>query len=124
VRVEAIQPSERLAPFVRQFTVVEAEQETTRVLVPDAGIVVGLRYGGSASLLENGTATRLPDATIAGMRATVRRMRTSAGGGVILAVFHEGGAAPFFAPLLHELFGAMLPLDDLLPRGEVDGPLE
>jgi AraC-like DNA-binding protein len=121
MRVTAVQPSDRLAPFVRQFTVVEAEEETTRVLVPDAGIVVGFRYGGSASLIDNGKATRLPDATFAGMRDTVRRMRTSAGGGVLLAVFHEGQAAPFFAPPLHELFGATVALDALLPRGEVEG---
>ena len=120
MRVSIVQPSERLAPFVRHFTIVEAPQETTRVLVPDAGIVIGIRYGGSASLLENGSATRVPDASFAGMRATARRMCTSAGGGVVLAVFHEGGAAPFFARPLHELFGAHVALDSLLPRGEVE----
>ena len=120
MRVAAIQPSERLAPFVRQFTVVEAEEETTRVLVPDVGIVLGFRYGGWANLLENGTATRTPNASFAGMRDTVRRMRTSAGGGIVLATFHEGGAAPFFAPPMHELFGAHVSLDALLSRGEVE----
>jgi AraC-like DNA-binding protein len=120
MRVTVVQASERLAPFVRQFTVVEAEEETTRVLLPDTGIVVGFRYSGGASLLENGEATRLPNTTIAGMRDTVRRMRTSAGGGVVLATFHEGAAVPFFAPPLHELFGATIPLDALLPRAEVE----
>jgi AraC-like DNA-binding protein len=120
MRVEVIAPSPRLAPFVRQFTVVEAQEETTRVLVPDGGIVIGFRYSGSSSLIENGAATRLPNATFAGMRDTVRHMRTSAGGGVVLAVFHEGGAAPFLAPPLHELFGASLALDALLPRGDIE----
>jgi AraC-like DNA-binding protein len=120
MRVTVFPPSSRLAPFVRQFTVVEAQEETTRVLVPDAGIAVGVRFSGSASLLTNGTATRLPDATLAGMRDTVRRMRTSAGGGIVLAIFHEGGAAPFFGPPMHELFGATVGLDDLLPRAEVE----
>src|SRR5687767_10210699 len=120
MRVIAFLPSRRLAPFVRQFTVVEAQEETTRVLVPDAGMAVGIRFSGSASLLTNGTATRLPDATLAGMRDTVRRMQTSAGGGIVLAIFHEGGAAPFFAPPLHELFGATVGLHDLWPRGEVE----
>lgn len=120
MRVLGIQPSERLAPFVRQFTVVEADEETTRVLVPDGAITVGFRYGGSASLMENGAATPMPDASFAALRDTARRMRTSAGGGVILAAFREGGAAPFFALPLHELFGATVPLDTFVPRVDVE----
>jgi AraC-like DNA-binding protein len=133
MRVTAIAPSARLAPFVRTFTVVEAAEESTRVLIPDTGLVLGLRYAGSAELLRgagngnangNGSgngnghghfeaAVRMPDASVTGMRETVRRMRTSAGGGAIFAMFQPGGAAPFFAEPLHELFGETVPLDDL-----------
>jgi AraC-like DNA-binding protein len=118
--VTVIQPRGRLAAFVRHFTVVEAAQETTRLLVPDAGIVLGFRYGGSASLIENGTAVPLPDASVAGLRDTARRIRTSAGGGVVLASLHEGAAAGLGPMPLHELFGAHLPLDALWPRPQVE----
>lgn len=70
--------------------------------------------------MEDGGATRMPDASFAALRATARRMRTSRGGGVILAAFREGGAAPFFALPLHELFGATVPLDVLVPRADVE----
>jgi len=120
MRVTAVAPSTRLTPFVRQFTFVEAEEEATRVLVPDGGIVMGFRFGGSASLVADGSAQRMPDTSLAGLRDTARRMRTSAGGGVVLAVFHEGGAAPFVAAPLHDLFGATVPLDALVPRAAVD----
>jgi len=108
-----------LAPFVRTFTVVEASEETTRLLIPATGIVLGLRYGGSATLL-NGDAARMPDASVTGLRAEARRMRTSAGGGAIFAMFHEGGAAPFFDLPLHELFDETVPLGDLTPADEID----
>jgi AraC-like DNA-binding protein len=142
MRVTRIPPSARLAPFVRTFTVVEASEDMTRVLIPDTGIVLGLRYSGSAELIdgsgnENGSrsvdgdrngnaaahgvkiepAVRMPEASVTGMRETARRMRTSAGGGAIFAMFQEGAAARFFEPPLHELFGETVPLDDLAPTG-------
>jgi transcriptional regulator GlxA family with amidase domain len=47
-------------------------------------------------------------------------MWTSAGGGTVLATFHEAGAAPFFAEPLHELFGATVALGELVSRAEVE----
>jgi AraC-like DNA-binding protein len=49
-----------------------------------------------------------------------RRIRTSAGGGILLAKFHLAGAAQFFAEPLDELSGATQPLDLLLPPSELD----
>jgi AraC-like DNA-binding protein len=46
-------------------------------------------------------------------------MRTAAGSGIVLAKFHEGGAASFLATPLHELFGGTVPLEDLLPRRQI-----
>jgi AraC-like DNA-binding protein len=120
MRMTAVLPSDRLAPFVRLFRFVETDEEATRVLVPDGAVVAGFRYSGGACLLEDGSAHRVPGATLAGVRDTVRRMRTSAGGGVLLAVFHEGGASAFTDAPLHELFGATLGLDALAPAAEVE----
>jgi AraC-like DNA-binding protein len=118
--MQTFAPGAALAPFVRHYRVVEATEETTRVLIPDGGITLGFRYSGSATLLVNGSALPMPDATLSGMRDTARRMRTSAGGGIILATFHEGGASAFFADPLHELFGETIALDDVARRVEVD----
>jgi AraC-like DNA-binding protein len=120
MRVMSFAPTERLAPFVRAFTVVEADEETTRLLIPDGGIVLGFRYRGHATLLNGGPPTLLPDATLAGLHHTARRMRTSAGGGIVLATFHEAGAARFFPEPLHELFGRTAALDDLVPLAEIE----
>ncbi len=112
-------PSAWLAPFVREFLVVETAEAVTRVRLPEPGLVLGVRYRGSASLLDR-AAARLPDSTLTGLAETARRMRTAAGSGVILARFRPAGAARFFAQPLHELFGTTAPLVDLLPRGDVD----
>ena len=118
--MRSVAPSALLAPFVRDFMLVDVRDETTRVRLPEPGLVLGVRYRGSASLLAGDEATRLADATLTGMTITARRMRTAAGSGIILARFHPGGAARFFAEPLHQLFGGTVALDDLLPRGEVD----
>jgi AraC-like DNA-binding protein len=113
-------PSPALAPFVRQFSVLETNEGITRTLIPETGVVIGFRYRGSAHLLDQRFARRLPNATLTGLRDTTRRMSTSADGGLILVTFLEAGAGHFFGAPQHELFGATLALDDLLPRGEVE----
>jgi AraC-like DNA-binding protein len=113
-------PSALLAPFVRTFTVLEAREQTTRVLIPDTAIALGFRFGGSARLLNGEGTTALPDAAFTGLRNTPRRIQTSAGGGMILAMFHEGGAAQFFDEPLHEFFGAIVGLEQLLLRSEIE----
>ena len=119
MRVIDIAPSEALSTLVRSFTVVEATEETTRVLLPDTGVILGLRYAGSATQLENGTEHLLPDAAFTGIRHTVRRIRTSAGGGIVLATLREGAGARVLDAPLDELSGATVSLDDVLPRAEV-----
>jgi AraC-like DNA-binding protein len=116
MQASVVAPSQRLAPFVRRFIVVETREEATRSLLPEYGLVLGLRFGGSASLVSGDTATRLSDASLTGITGTARVMRTSAGGGVVLVAFRETGAARFFAEPLHELFGKTLALDQLVPR--------
>lgn len=122
MKVISLPPSERMASYVREFTIVETgDEEITRLLIPDTGLIAGFRFGGSATQLDHGSAAeKLPDATMTGLRATARRMRTAPRSGIVLAVFREGGAEAFFAQPLHEIFGTTLPLDDLIPRRDSD----
>ena len=119
MQTTVVAPCPRLAPFVRQFTFVEAEEQATRVLVPDGAAIAGFRFGGHACVVDGAVAVRMPDASFAGVRDTARRMRTSAGGGVVLASFRAGAAAAFFKAPQHELFRDTVPLDALAPRGAV-----
>jgi AraC-like DNA-binding protein len=50
----------------------------------------------------------------------VRRIYTSAGGGLVVVVFQATGAAHFFELPLHELFSGMADLADLTSRAATD----
>jgi AraC-like DNA-binding protein len=120
MQVTTVPPAAMLAPFVERFVVVESREEVTRNLLPEPGVFLGVRYAGAATLLEGNRATRLPGATLAGIHAAVRRMHTHANSGIVLALFRPAGAARFFRAPLHELFGAHIRLDDLVPRADVE----
>lgn len=119
MQVSLFEPSARLAPYVNVLRVVETAEDATRVLVPDGDVTLGIRYSGSASMLEDGELRSLPNATFASLRATARHMFTRAGGGIVLAAFRPGGAARFFPQPLHELFGETLELESFWKKSEI-----
>jgi AraC-like DNA-binding protein len=119
MQVTVVTPSARLVPFVRRFTVVETRDEASRVLLPEHGLILGVRFGGSASLVKPDAAIRMPGLSLAGIVGAARRMRTAAGGGVVLAMFRETGAARFFAEPLHELFDRTIPLEQIAMRADL-----
>jgi AraC-like DNA-binding protein len=106
-----VSPNPALADVVRSFTIVETDTETTRVLLPEMGAVLGIRYEGSAALIEGVRTTVLPDVTLTGMRNSVRRMCTSAGGGIVVVSFREDGARAVFDVPVRELFNGITGLD-------------
>lgn len=121
MRIEQFAPRAELAAFVRGFTLLETTTDSmVRTLLPDDAIVLGIRYAGHARQLEHDPARKLPNATLAGLRASARRMYTSERAGVVLATFHTTGAARFFATPLHELFGETAPLDALVPASAIE----
>ncbi len=105
--VKRFTPSPALAPFVRIFEIIETDEPMTRTLIPDPGILIGIRYAGSATLLgaTPRASWRLPNLAITGLRTTVRHMHTAANSGIIVTKFHPTGAAAFVPVPLHELFG-------------------
>jgi len=120
MRVKNFKPGPLLAPFVRTFTVIEAPMDTTRALIPELGAVLGFRYRGHSEQLETGTPVRLPDMVFTGIRETVRHMRTSAGGGIVIAALRETGFAELFTQSPHELAGTSIPLEELVSRSETE----
>lgn len=115
MQMSTFAPSAPLAPFVEKLSIVESDVDISRVLLPDLGLILGVRFAGAAHL----AGVRLPDAAMTGMQTSVRHMRTAAHSGIVLAHFRPGGAAAFLRAPLHELCDATIGLDALLGRAEV-----
>lgn len=118
--MRVLRPSPILAPLVREHMIVEVGEEVVRTRLPELGFVLGVRYRGFAIHGLPGDERRLPDATLNAMTNVGRRMRTAAGSGVLLTRFHPGGAAAFFSHPLHELFGRVIGLDELIALRDVE----
>lgn len=124
VVVRILPPHPALAPFVRDLMIVEVEDEVRRLRLPEPGLVLSVRFRGFATLGGGAAEARLPDVALTGMSTRAQPMRTSAGGGVILARFRPGGAARFFGEPLHALFGTTAPVSDLAPAAAVARTLD
>lgn len=108
MRVATFPPSAVLAPFVARYTIVETDETcATRVLLPELGLIAGIRFAGAAHV----RGTRMPDRSLAGVQSSARQMTTLPHSGVILAQFVPGGAAAFFDLPLHELHDATIDPD-------------
>lgn len=110
--LDSFQPSERLRGHVRAILVVDATSDQPKVLLPEAGLIVGFRFGGSAALAEGPSPRALPTAGVTGLRLTARRIVLSPSGGVVVVLLHPLGAARLFAVAPHELFGSIEDLAD------------
>ena len=118
VTVRALAPSAALAPYVRRLEIVETSAPMTRTLLPETGLILGVRYAGQSMV--DGSAVPLAPAVLTGLRVKARRMETPPGGGVVVAKFTATGAAAFLDLPLHHLFGTIVPLEQLLPALEVE----
>lgn len=116
-------PSPRLATLVRTLEIVEAAEEIERTLVPEASIILAFRFAGASWLVDGRGARETPAAAVTGLRLQARRMRTSAGGGVVLAKLRVDAAGAFLDAPLHRLFGGTHPLAEAVPPAEVDRAL-
>jgi AraC-like DNA-binding protein len=123
VRVSHHAPGPDLAPLIRTFEIVEADAEVERTLVPEPSIIVAFRWAGASWLVEGGLARAVPAAAVTGLRLAARRMRTAAGGGVVLAKLREASASAVLDGPLHRLFGATRPLGAAAPPLEVERAL-
>jgi AraC-like DNA-binding protein len=122
VTVTTIAPSVELAPYLRRFEIVETGAPISRVLMPEPGLILGVRYAGASNV--DGFPAPMAPAVLTGFRMKARGMATGSGGGVVVAKFTETGAAAFLDVPLHHLFGAILPLEELLPAPSVEQLVE
>lgn len=118
-KIESYLPSDGLKPFVKTFLFIESTCATVNKLLPDTSIVLAFRLGGSITDMSLGDSRRLPASVITGLRRSPRFLSYADKTACLLVIFKEGGAATIFNEPLHELFSKSLPLEELIPRSQL-----
>jgi AraC-like DNA-binding protein len=112
-------PSPALQPYIKNFLIIECEQEMVNRILPDTSIVIVFRLRGHVSYSDNGATHDFPQSVISGIRAQSRLVDYAKDTANLLVIFKEGGAAAFFKEPMHELGSISVSLDYLIDPSKV-----
>jgi len=107
------QPTTTLRPFIKTYIIIETEMDLENLVLPDASMVMAIRFKGNVSFRDTSFEYILPHAVLSGIRQSPRHIRYSKGSGNILVIFNPGAASAFFEEPLHELHRQSVDLDHL-----------
>lgn len=124
MNVQRFHPSTILAPFIREYIIIESDLGTDSNILPDTSMVMAFRYKGNVQRMEGGLTEALPAAVISGLRRSHRLMRYSGETSNLLVVFKEGGLSAFSATPAHELFDLTISADNLFSINTLDEILQ
>ncbi|MBO9203468.1 MULTISPECIES: helix-turn-helix domain-containing protein [Niastella] len=113
-------PSPALQPYIKNFLIIDCEQEMINRILPDTSIVIAFRLRGTVSYTDNGAKHTLPQSVISGIRESSRLVDYAKDTTNLLVIFKEGGAAAFFKEPMHELGSISVSLEHLLQRSKVN----
>jgi hypothetical protein len=110
------QPRGALRRYVREILWVRSARPRAQVLLPETTLTLALRQSGSA-LLHGET---LPHAIVSGLQQRTRTVEHAAGSSLVIVRFTEVGAPAILQDRVDLLYNRTVPLDDFLPRQEID----
>lgn len=124
MKMEKFFPGPALAPFIREFIIIESSLAASSRTIPDTSIVMSFRYAGNVQRLDQDRHEALPPAVITGLRKSFRQFSYARHTANLLVVFHEGGINAFTAVPPNELFGLTIPSENLFNNAMLNELLE
>lgn len=112
-------PSAQLAPFIREYLVIESDAEIVNQTIPDTALVLSFRFRGRILLNDGIEFSELPDTVIGGLRKSARSFRYEKGTGNLLAICREGAISAFTRMPAHEIFGLSIGTENLFPAHDL-----
>jgi len=120
MHLQRFHPAIALQPYIREFVLIEADEATDSMVIPDTSLVLSLRYRG---LVKNSEET-LPDVVISGLRRSARLFAYARQTANFLVIFREGGVAGFTRMPANEYFDQSVSAENLFPRSGLEPLLE
>lgn len=115
MNIGRFQPSAALAPFIREYLVIESGTNVLNRTIPDTALVLSFRYGGRIFQGPAGEAELLPGTVLSGLRKQSREFRYERGAANLLAICREGALHAFSRMPAHEVFGRSIDTENLFP---------
>ena len=116
VRQFVHRPEGALHRYVREILWINSGQSRVQVLLPETTLTLVLRQAGAASLHNE----NLSNTIVSGLQKRTRTIEHSPGSSLIIVRFTEVGAPAILHDRVDLLYNQTVPLDDLLPRQEID----
>jgi AraC-like DNA-binding protein len=116
MRLQRFHPAIALKPYIREFVLIETDEATDSMVIPDTSLVLSLRYRG---IVKNAAET-LPDVVISGLRRSVRHFVYAPQTVNFLIIFKEGGIAAFTRMPANELFDESVSAENLFLRSALE----
>lgn len=116
MRLQRFHPAIALQPYIREFVLIETDEDTDSMVIPDTSLVMSLRYRG----LVRNSEEALPDIVISGLRRSVRHFVYAGLTANFLIIFKEGGISAFTRMPANEVFDETVSAENLFLRSELD----
>jgi AraC-like DNA-binding protein len=118
MNIRRYHPSALLAPYIKEFFIIESDGMMDSRILPDTSLVMALRYKGIVQRVEASVAAVAPG-VITGLRRSHRLMRYSPDTGNLLVLFKEGGLAAFTRIPANELFDMTIPAENFFAKAAI-----
>jgi AraC-like DNA-binding protein len=116
VRQFVHRPGPTLRRYVREILWVRSEHSRVQLLLPETTLTLVLRQSGAASLHNQS----LPNTIVSGLQKRTRMVEHAPGSSMVIVRFTEVGAPAILHDRADLLYNRTVPLDDLLPRQQID----
>jgi AraC-like DNA-binding protein len=116
VRQFVHRPAPALRRYVREILWVRSNHSRIQLLLPETALTLVLRQSGAASLHNQS----LPTTIISGLQQRTRLVEHAPNSSMVIVRFTEVGAPAILHDRADLLYNHTLPLDDVLPRHQID----
>ena len=116
MRLLRFHPAIALQPYIREFVLIETDEATESMVIPDTSLVMSLRYRGQVLKAQE----TVPGIVISGLRRSVRHFAYAPQTANFLVIFREGGISGFARTPANELYEQTISAANLFPRSGLD----
>jgi AraC-like DNA-binding protein len=119
MHINRFHPSPALAPYIREYLIIESSLESDSNIMPDTAMVMAFRYKGTVSAIGQEGKAVIPASIISGLRKSARQLQYEKDTANLLVVFKEAGISAFTRMPAHELFNQSVGSDHLFPAAQI-----